>query len=980
MQLPADQQLQQESVLAQQQTTILSPQEWLAQQPKQEQLSTDMQTPQVYTPSTAPAMDGILSPAEWLAQQPKPSTETPFKLEDTANMLYKAGSALTEPATAALETISYLDKPRGAIAGGIKAMQDNTPLWEGIKKGANENTSYKETFNPEWVKENPKTAAFAGLAADIAFDPLWLITPAKIAGGIAKGSKAVGLTDKVINPAVNSFKGTDAGKSAIALADDIAGKNRTVDNAYEFGSARATDNLNSEPLMAEVNKLKETYGNDLGLGANKLTNYIEAAPKPTSELLTRPQEIADVVDMARTGKLTKALDDGVITKHQAFNALRDAGEEIPNTLLQNHQRVANELAYGPGKIIPDTITRDQVLSSISDPGLRGAIETIGEQFIAKNKANADKLRASGRLSQDAYVSFMDGEHLRRSFAKYESPEKFLENLRKNGTTEEYRQAYQDLTRSNAPGSQGHGANHKVDTADFIQRQTLSDDTLNKLGIIKDPEYRILDTLNRASKTLREDEYLADINSLWGKTGDEAADLSRTLPTRRQYVPIPDTEAYGALKGKWVPKDIANQVIKLTGTGASSSELVQSWQKGVSWWKVAKLASPASTARNFFSGIPMANVFGDLPMQQMPKYMAKASQAMYNKNAGSALMREINSTGILGNSWRKQDLKNIIGDNPTGVKKVAERGMEWFGKPDDFWTTAIYAYHRDQGKTIKEAAQIAKKATFDYANAPEWVGTLGRNGIIPFATFPFFAGKATAKAAWNNPAQVTKYTKAQNQVNNDDREKIMPDYMKSRTLLPLGDGTRMVNGKEQKVSNNLDLSYILPFSNDVKLGNPITDMMALAATGKNGLGQQVIKPGMLDDEKAKVWKDTIVNSFAPSFPLPGNYAGDKLKDAWNGTTDKKGRQYDLPSAVAQVLFGLKNVPINEQEMFNQKVTGLLSEQRSVMAIRNDIIRDKSMPKEQRDKKIADHNSQLKEIDKKLKEVGQAWQREKKRGVN
>lgn len=979
--LSVDQEVQQTPVLPQQET--LSPQAWLAQQNAQQaqrqvqeqeqqagsQMSVDMSLPEVTTPQAAQEENRVLSPQEWLAQQPK-AQETPFQLEDTTNLLYKGVKALAEPASSALEAISYLDKPRGAIAGGVVALQNDTPLLEGAKKGWEENTSWKETFNPEWVKENPKTAAVAGLAADIVADPLWVVTPAKIASGVKQVSKATGLTDNLINPTVNAAKGTEFGQKAIAFAEDATGLNRVADEGFDFNAGRATDQLNADDLVDSVKGLKKQYGED----ANKLTDYIEASPKATDSLLTRPAEIAEVADMAKTGKLVKAIDEGVVSKNQAFNALRDAGEEIPDYLLQNNQRFSKSI----GEAIPDTITRDSVLKAIPDDNLRKAIENIGEQFIAKNKANADRLRATGRLSDEAYISYLDGEHLRRSFKQYETPEQFLEALRKSGDNVEYSRVYQALARAKQ-GSQGYGANHKIDMKDFIQRQTLSEDTLKKLGLVKDPEYRIMDTLNRSSKTLREDEFLERVNTLWGKNGDDAAELSMKLPKRRQYVPIPESKSYGALAGKWVPKDIHDQVIKLTGTGASSSELVNAWQKGVSWFKVAKLANPASTMRNFYSGIPMANVFGKVPMQAMPKYMAKATQAIRGGN-NNPLMREVKGTGILGNVWNKQDLKNIIGDNPTGIKKLADKGMNAFGKPDEFWRITTYAYHRDQGKSVREAAEIANKALFDYSNAPEWINTLSRTGAVPFAKFPYFATKETAKALWNKPAQVTKFTKAQNQVNNEDREKIMPDYMKARTLLPLGEGIRIVNGKPQKVQNNLDLSYILPFANDIKLGNPALDALIMSRIGKNGLGQEVIKKGMTPTEKAKVWGEWGYNTLGPSFPLPGNYAGEKLSNAFAGRVDAKGRQYDLVDAVAQTILGLKNAPVNSQEMFNQKVTALTNEQRNIKAIMNQIAKDQSLSKEQKAERIKEHQSQIKEIGKELKETAQAWQREKKRGSN
>jgi hypothetical protein len=572
---------------------------------------------------------------------------------------------------------------------------------------------------------------------------------------------------------------------------------------------------------------------------------------------------------------------------------------------------------------------------------------------------------------------MEGSHLRRSFSQYETPEKFLDAVRKNGTPEEWQRVYTDYQTAQKSGN-GFGAAHKVNMKDFTGRQVLSEETLKKMGMINDPAYKVMDTLNRGSKTLREDEFLSKVNNMYGKTEDQAALLSRNLPKSREYVPVPSTRGYGELAGKWVPADIAKQVM---GTlGQKPDQINETYGKILSWWKVSKLANPASVMRNLYSGIPMANVFGKVPLQEMPKYMNKVvKEFTTNGGKNSPLIRELRGSGSLDNVWSKQELSNIIGDHPSGIQKVADLGMKAFGAPDMFSRAVVFAYHRDHGMSVKEATKFTNKAQFDYSSAPDWVNWLSKTGAMPFAKFPYFAGKATLKAAYENPAQITKYTKAQNQVNSDDREKIMPDYMKARTLLPLGDGTRTVNGKEQKVQNNLDLSYMLPFSNDFKFGNPVSDAYLLFKSGKNSLGQQVIKPGMTKAEQMKEWANFAYNAIGPSFPLPGNYAGDKLLNGYQGNVDSKGRQYDLPSALAQTVLGLKNVPINTQELFDQKVTSLTNEQRNVKAVMNQIAKDQSISKKQKMEMLKDHQSQLIELGNQLKDAGQAWQREKKRGA-
>jgi hypothetical protein len=904
--------------------------------------------------------------------------QQPAANQEQSGIMDALGSAwnvIKEPASTALEALSYLDKPRGAIAGAVQAYQNDTPLLEGAQKGWKENTSWKETFDPQWVAENPTTAAIAGLATDIAADPLLFLTPAKVVGGLAKGSKAVGLTDK-INPLIKTIEESDLGKNLIAKGEDWTGQIRPgmADAKGDFAAGRASDYVIGQDTTDQISKLAK---DNPGVDMTPLTNYVEAKPKDLLMNTTIPSERAGIVAAAEDGSLLKAVENNVVTKDQAFNVLREENRVVPDYLLQEHQRLAKAEQYMPGQVIPDYKYRDEVLNAIPDTNLRNQFQKVGDMIINANQKQSSALYNSDRLTAEQFVRFQEGSHLRRSFEQYETPDKFLEAVRKNGTPEEWQRVFSDYQTAQKGGT-GFGAAHKVDMKDFTGRQVLSDETLKKMGVINDPLYKVTDTFNRGSKTLHEDKFLTTVDKLYGKSEQEGAMLSRNLPKSREYVPVPDTKGYGTLAGKWVPADVAKQV--LSTLGQSPDNINKTFGKILSWWKVEKLANPASIMRNLWSGIPMANVFGKVPLQQLPKYMAKVTGAFMSGGKNNPLIREIRSSGALENPWAKQELNNIIGNHPSGIKKAADMGMKAFGAPDVFSRAVVFAYHRDHGMSVREATKFANKAQFDYSSAPDWVKWLSKTGAMPFARFPFFAGKATLKASYENPAQITKYVKAQNQVNSDDRDKLLPDYLKAKTLLPLGNGTRMVNGKPQKIQNNLDLSYILPFANTLNMGNPAIDALMLARTGKNGIGQQVVKPGMTPGEKAGVWADWAYNALGPALPLPGNYAGDKLYNASKGNVDSKGRAYNMTDAIGQTVLGLKNVPINETELFRQKITSLTSEQNNIKAVMGTIAKDQSLSKEQKTEQIKGHVNQLKELGKQLKDTGAAWQREKKRGVN
>lgn len=682
----------------------------------------------------------------------------------------------------------------------------------------------------------------------------------------------------------------------------------------------------------------------------------------------------NVIKASGDGSLAKMIVRGDVSRPQAFDILRDNGKEIPDYLLTDKQILAKEA----GEQIPDYVTRRQVLESIPDETLRKTVQTIGDKIVELNKRNQERLAKAGRLSDEALVRFSDGSHLRRSYEQYENPTQFLTDVKKHGTPEEYRRVYKAVMQSNAPGRQGFGRQHSVDMTDFFQRQHLSEETMKKMGIITDPEYRVMDTLNRSSKTIREDEFLARVNQMFGVDADMAADLSRNLPARRRYVPIPDGDAFGPLKGRWVPRDVANQVMGTLGKNRPEpGSLNESWQKLVSWWKVGKLANPASTMRNFYSGLPMATTFGKVPITALPQQMTKLYKSWGAGGKNSPLVREMREAGLFDSPWERQDLQNIIGDKSSGIKKAADWGMKVFGAPDQFWRAVVYSYYRDQGRSIQEATKIARRALLDYANSPEWVNTLSRSGAVPFIKFPFHATKATAKALYNDPASVTRWTKAQNQTNTEDREKIMPEYQKARQLLPLGEGERIVNGQPQRVQQNLDLGYILPFANDVSVGNPAIDALMLARTGRNGLGQQVIQPGMSDEEKAAAWAKFGANAVAPTLASP--YTIEKLINGAQGRVDSQGRQYSLGEAVAQVGLGLKNVPINTEEQYKQKISEIRRQRQDIAAVINQIRRDQRLTLEEKQERIKNHAARIRKLTTEAREAQEAYRRLKAKGA-
>lgn len=930
--------------------------------------------------------------------------------------LNKMGDYITDPASSVMKAIQLFDKPRGAIAGGVDAMLDNSDIIEGIKKGWEDNTSWKEAISDvvpdEFEEEHPNIMTGAGLVADIVADPLWVATPAKIVKGASSLADVTGITKKV-EPLVDAFKESEFGQKAIAGAEDALGINRVEEAGINdaFNAGRAEDAVYNEDVVDNIAKFNKENPDNI----EDVTKYVEAADRPAGEALEMTDNVKkDILDSIHTGKAPEDINNGVFSKEDALKATTDAGEEVPDYLLQQHQidakleaqqkiddgiavlrdqknaareakdwgevqrlnaAIEAEKASKSSVVIPDYVYRDQILQTIPDEYVRKAVKSVGDEVIAKNKEYAKAMQEAGLLDDTALVHFKDGSHLRRSYEKYENPEDFLKAIKKDGTPEEWQRAYTDYQKIKSGA--GTTAAHKINQQDFMKRQQLSSATMEKMGLIKNAQYRAMDTFDRSSKALREDTFLKEVGKRFGKTEEEAAKLSRHLPKSRQYVPVPDSKAYGALAGKWIPKDVADTVTRHLGLEKDPGALVKGWQTFVSHWKVGKLANPASIARNFYSGLPMANVFGKVGMLDLPRAMKNVNIALKN-GKNSTLFREFRMSGATDAQQVRNELGNIIGKNKSGLLNWAEtKSMKAFSFPDQYWRMVVFDHYRHKGESIQAAGKMARKALLDYSNSPNWVNRLARNGIIPFAKFPFHAGKETAKALYHDPANVTKYFKLQNQNSDKDEKKLLPSYLKPETLLPIGEGTRTVNGVKQKVKNNIDLSYILPFANDVSISNPAIDALMLARTGKNGIGQQLIRDGMTWDEKAKVFaENAIFNTIAPT--AVSGYTIDRLKNGYYQNVDSKGRQYDLPSAIGQTVFGIKNVPINDTEMYEQKDSRIKAEINKAKIEMSRIKKDQSMNNAQRESELDKYNNRLEELNVQRHIIKKAYKNIESRG--
>ena len=620
-------------------------------------------------------------------------------------------------------------------------------------------------------------------------------------------------------------------------------------------------------------------------------------------------------------------------------------------------------------ITPEKTTQviDSALKAGFKPSEVEGMFKISEKMRDVNQLFTNEAAKRIMISREDAAGFSGGRHLRRMYTALENPEEHYNNLLKTGNKEladKFWAAYSKLEG----GFKAKGIS--LNMATFEARKNLPKVVQDQLGRLYEATYPFAKGNKMAAEQFAKYDFLKEVSNKYG---------SDAMQKGFRKVPITQDGKYGQLEGKFLPERVYKNVLFSV---SKHDQEVNTFQKGVQRWKALKLINPASMNRNFMSGAVMSNVFGNVPIYKMPKIIGDTFTDMKH---GTARWLEARNAGLFETNVSKGDvdaIANRVRGNGTGimdkVDNVLQKGMNIYSVPDNFWRMAVYNNARDAGKTAQESVRLASRALFDYSNAPRWVDSLSRNGIVPFAKFPFFAAKETARAAWEHPASLSKWQKPMNG-NDEDKEnmqKLMPEYMNGKTLLPLWDGKKTVKGKEIPVKNNLDLSYIMPFANDVSVGNPLVDALTLARTGKNSLGMTVVDDNMTAQDKVRAYAKFYADAFGPS--LTASYNAGKLYDAYKGNVDAKGRQYDLPSAAAQTILGLKNVPVNIDEMFHSQTTHLKSEVQQKKVLQSKIKKDESMPQAQKNEKLREYDSQIKEIQLQLYGMGQAYRSIKNKG--
>ena len=470
-----------------------------------------------------------------------------------------------------------------------------------------------------------------------------------------------------------------------------------------------------------------------------------------------------------------------------------------------------------------------------------------------------------------------------------------------------------------------------------QRKKIPEAARKAMGEIKEPAFPVMKRMiqeSSAIETAKLFEFAAG-NPKWASSEWIPGFVKKALP---------DTKAYGALRGKFVHPIIHGDVTALLRT---KSEIEALYDTGIATWKLGKtIWNPAVHFRNMFSNSVLLDLSGMDAIQQA-KYIGKSlkhirGNSQEYQQARRYFMRTTMVKGELLDDMLKgfkevegQGLRNLISGFNKGVSKASATPSQIYQSEEFIGKFIKYLEQRDKGKTVIEAVQEANKWLFDYSDLANWEKNIARR-IMPFYTFPRKALPRVLEAAANRPLVLAKYpmlaksltqyslykleltTKDYEQI-----EKLLPEYMNqgSYLLMPYRDA----NGDLRFFDWTWNVPWGGIFEAEQRglmksaITNPLVQITYEIMQNKSSwTGRKIYDDAIPVDKQTPAYRKEqnfkkmlyVWQALSPSLAYKGIY-WDKL---YGAATGKKIRGKDmlLPESIAHTIFGVRTQALDVSE--------------------------------------------------------------------
>jgi hypothetical protein len=480
-----------------------------------------------------------------------------------------------------------------------------------------------------------------------------------------------------------------------------------------------------------------------------------------------------------------------------------------------------------------------------------------------------------------------------------------------------------------------------------------------------------------------------------------------------YKKIPETKHYGTLRGSYIRKEIADDIIGAGDFAGKEAGFAKSVlgdggliTKGTKLWKMSKVAlNPPTQIRNALSNVILLNLSG-IRWRDMPNRLLNAWNDIGKNGVYSQIAKKY---GVVNSTFSKQEMieinKAYLKAKAKATGNVIDKAKYIAGSIGDAATNA-YQFMEILGKTAKiidemakgvdegTAALNAQKTLFDYSLVPPSVRYL-RNAPVgmPFVTFYYKVLPNLLETAIRHPERYAPYIALPyayhslladyKGVTNEDFEKLkkaLPEYLRDG-----GKALAMPVKDNQGRWQFLDFSYFLPwsaftgivksaadlnvqkfFSNLGLLGSPLPQLITAALGNKDPFSQREIV-NRFDPPEKKV-ADTMMYLWRMSMPTwltDIGFAG-KLKEVLDKDVNRYGDPKITMTQALTRLVGVNIYPIDPQKSRVQNIKLMKGEITGIKSRRTRVLKDKNLSTEDR-KKINDkYMKMIKERTKQIKD--------------
>lgn len=287
------------------------------------------------------------------------------------------------------------------------------------------------------------------------------------------------------------------------------------------------------------------------------------------------------------------------------------------------------------------------------------------------------------------------------------------------------------------------------------------DERDDMGEIRDAMFRFVMGYNKSQRDIA-----------LGKLYENLAANYASRTAQEGFVQVPNTtvedtnaKIYGKLAGKWVPKEVLDQLTAFDSS--TQNDLLKMYLKGLSMWKEGKtVLNPVSHANNILSNLTMAH-FAGVSYWDAGKYVGAVRDLVKN----DPMVEEGREVGLFGGTFNRADLLDGMPEQLKALAQMSEskaaaavdktwNALSFFlrkpaGKAyeaeDLFFRYLIYRDARKRGMEPDDAVDYSQQFIFTYDDLPKGA-RLARDFALPFFSYTYKVVPVLARTALEHPAR------------------------------------------------------------------------------------------------------------------------------------------------------------------------------------------------------------------------------------